>query len=71
MRRRATKKAVTAVCVFCVVVFLLFATSVKLKVVCTNYELNSYIGTYIQFEYNFLAATYLEIYNRHKLKDEG
>ena len=46
MRRRATKKAVTAVCVFCVVVFLLFATSVKLKVVCTNYELNSYIGTW-------------------------
>ena len=44
MRRLATRRAVTAVCVFCVVFLLVFATSVKWKVVCTNYELNSYIG---------------------------
>ena len=44
----ATRRGVAAVCVFCVVAVLVFATSVKWKVVCTNYELNSYIGTYIQ-----------------------
>lgn len=41
----ATRRGVAAVCVFCVVAVLVFATSVKWKVVCTNYELNSYIDT--------------------------
>ena len=39
-----TRKAVTAVCFFCVFVVVVFTTSVKWKIVCTNYELNSYIG---------------------------